>query len=108
MEPLLKSGIILAAFHSMGTEPDCKDKFIMHANGLVIIVAASFNIPGGKLSTPVDLFLLRFLSSLKTSSSETELKANKTVQVMWFHMNLQAYPRQNCKAENSWSSKRQL
>ena len=30
---------------------------------MVIIVAASFNIPGG-----------RFLSSLKTSSSETELK----------------------------------
>ena len=74
MEPLLKSGIILAAFHSMGTEPDCKDEFIMYANGLVIIVAASFNIPGARLSRPVDLFLLRFLSSLKTSSSETELK----------------------------------
>ena len=74
MEPLLKSGITLAAFHSMGTEPDCKDKFIMSANGLVIIVAASFNIPGGRLSRPVDLFLLRFLSPLKTSSSETELK----------------------------------
>ena len=41
---------------------------------MVIIVAASFNIPGGRLSRPVDLFLLRFLSSLKTSSSETELK----------------------------------
>ena len=74
MKPLLKSGIILAAFHSMGTEPDCKDKFIMYANGLVIIVAASFNIPGARLSRPVDLFLLRFLSSLETSSSETELK----------------------------------
>ena len=68
MEPLLKSGIILAAFHSRGTEPDCKDKFIMWANGLVIVVAASFNIPGGRLSRPVDLFLLRFLSSLKTST----------------------------------------
>ena len=29
MEPLLKSGITLAAFHSMGTEPDCKDKLIV-------------------------------------------------------------------------------
>ena len=29
----------------------------------------------GRLSRPVDLVLLRFLSSLKTSSSETELKA---------------------------------
>ena len=36
----------------MGTEPDCKDKFIMYAYGLVIIVAASFNIPGGRLSRP--------------------------------------------------------
>ena len=41
---------------------------------MAIIVNASFNIPGGRLSRQVDLFLLRFLSSLKTSSSETELK----------------------------------
>ena len=41
---------------------------------MVIIVAVSFNIPGARLSRLVDLFLLRFLSSLKTSSSETELK----------------------------------
>ena len=48
----------------MGTEPDCKDKFIMYANGLVIIVAASFNIPGARLSWPVDLFLLLKISQL--------------------------------------------
>lgn len=77
MELLLKSGITLAAFHSIGTEPDCKDKVTILANGLVIIVAASFNIPRERLSRPVDLFLLRFLSSLKTSSLETDWIKNK-------------------------------
>ena len=69
MEPLLKSGITSAAFHSKGTEPDCKDKFIMQANGLVIIVAASFNIPGGILSG-------RFISFKMSQLSEDFIIGN--------------------------------
>ena len=41
---------------------------------MAITVAASFDISGGRLSRPDDIFLFRFLSSLETSSSETELK----------------------------------
>ena len=75
IEPDLKSGTILAAFQSVGTDPVARDRLIICVRGLAIISAESFNIPEGKLSRPEDLFLLRLFNALKTTFSETDLNS---------------------------------
>ena len=53
-----------AIFQSVGTIPDLRDKFITCFRGLARTGAASFNIPGGRLSMPVALLRFSLVNSL--------------------------------------------
>ena len=64
------TGVAFADFHAIGTIPEFKDRFIMCVTGAAIILAQSFRRFGGKESVPAALFLLRFLSYIRTETYE--------------------------------------
>ena len=68
--PDLYTGVAFADFHAIGTIPEFKDRFIMCVTGAAIILAQSFRRFGGKESVPAALFLLRFLSYIRTETYE--------------------------------------
>ena len=68
--PDLYTGVTFADFHAVGTIPEFKDRFIMCVTGAAIILAQSFRRFGGKESVPAALFLLRFLSYIRTETYE--------------------------------------
>jgi hypothetical protein len=60
--PDLKSGITLASFHSLGTHPLAREKFIIFVSGFAVISAESFRSRVGIASNPTAFLLFNLLS----------------------------------------------
>ena len=63
----MKRGMTAAAFQSLGTSDDMKERLNRLVIGVVTMAADSFRNRGSRLSSPADLYGSRFCKSFKIS-----------------------------------------